>query len=281
MSQIRKVKKIVKGRSTIDGAGVKLVRVLGHGDTDLFDPFLLLDGFGSENPEDYMKGFPWHPHRGIETVTYMVSGRVAHGDSLGNAGVIGPGDCQWMTAGSGIIHQEMPEESGHLLGVQLWVNMSAKEKMSPPKYRDIIASEIPSVALENGGEVKILSGTYKGVSGSIIPDYVQVTYLDVHLLVDEDWTFEVKSGDTVFLYTLSGEGTYGADMESIGERCAVLLDTGDTVIANGGIKGTRFLLIAGTPLNEPIAWGGPIVMNTKSELDLAFKEINEGNFIKK
>lgn len=280
MSEIRKVKKIVKGRSTIDGAGVKLVRVLGHGDMDLFDPFLLLDGFGSENPEDYMKGFPWHPHRGIETVTYMVSGRVAHGDSLGNTGVIGPGDCQWMTAGSGIIHQEMPEESGHLSGVQLWVNMSAKEKMSPPKYRDIIASDIPSVALENGGEVKILSGTYKGVSGVILPDYVQVTYLDVHLLVDEDWSYEVKSGDTVFLYTISGQGTFGPDDEQIGERCAILLDSGDTVKATGGAYGTRFLLIAGTPLNEPIAWGGPIVMNTKSELDLAFREINEGNFIK-
>ncbi len=281
MNTIRRIKRIVTGERAIDGAGVKLTRVVGHNDVADFDPFLLLDGFGSDNPEDYIKGFPWHPHRGIETVTYMMSGKVTHGDSIGNAGTISEGDCQWMTAGGGIIHQEMPQESAYLSGVQLWINLPATQKMVAPKYRDITSEMIPEVADENGATVKIISGQYNGRRGAMETDYVKATYLDISLESNREWTIKLPPSDTAFVYILEGKGQFSSDENKIiGARHAVLFDNGDLLWAKTTETPVRFLLLSAPPLKEPIAWGGPIVMNTKEELDLAFKELNEGNFLK-
>lgn len=281
MGEVRKIKRIVAGEPSIDGAGVKLTRVVGRRDVKDFDPFLLLDGFGSKNPEDYIKGFPWHPHRGIETVTYMFSGEVVHGDNLGNEGVISDGDCQWMTAGKGIIHQEMPKESDYLSGVQLWINLPSKEKMAPPKYRDIKAEMVPVVREDSGTVVKILSGHYNGTKGAILADYVKATYLDVHIPSDTEWTIDIPEEETLFIYIVEGEGYFTSESDqTIGERHAVLFDRGGVFLAKSSEKPLRFLLLSARPLNEPIAWGGPIVMNTKEELNLAFRELEEGNFIK-
>jgi len=281
MNTIRRIKRIVTGERAIDGAGVKLTRIVGHNDVADFDPFLLLDGFGSDNPEDYIKGFPWHPHRGIETVTYMMSGKVAHGDSIGNAGTISDGDCQWMTAGGGIIHQEMPQESAYLSGVQLWINLLATQKMVAPKYRDITSEMIPEVIDENGATVKIISGQYNDQRGAMEADYVQATYLDISLEPNREWTIKLPPSDTAFVYIIEGKGQFSSDENKIiGARHAVLFDDGDLLWAKTTETPVRFLLLSAPPLKEPIAWGGPIVMNTKEELDLAFKELNEGNFLK-
>jgi len=281
MNTIRRIKRIVTGERAIDGAGVKLTRIVGHNDVADFDPFLLLDGFGSDNPEDYIKGFPWHPHRGIETVTYMMSGKVAHGDSIGNAGTISDGDCQWMTAGGGIIHQEMPQESAYLSGVQLWINLPATQKMVAPKYRDITSEMIPEVIDENGATVKIISGQYNDQRGAMEADYVQATYLDISLEPNREWTIKLPPSDTAFVYIIEGKGQFSSDENKIiGARHAVLFDDGDLLWAKTTETPVRFLLLSAPPLKEPIAWGGPIVMNTKEELDLAFKELNEGNFLK-
>lgn len=235
----------------------------------------------SDNPEDYIKGFPWHPHRGIETVTYMMSGRVAHGDNLGNEGVISDGDCQWMTAGSGIIHQEMPEDSGYLSGVQLWINLPAKDKMTAPKYRDITATMIPEIIEESGSKVKVISGEYNGKEGAMIADYVKATYLDVTVPSHAEWSIELPSDDTLFIYILEGKGHFSPESEqAISARHAVLFETGKVFWVKSEDLPVRFLLLSAPPLKEEIAWGGPIVMNTKEELNLAFKELNEGNFIK-
>ncbi len=279
MDSIRQVKRIVTGHPTVDGAGVHLVRVLGRDDVYDFDPFLMLDAFDSTNPADYIKGFPWHPHRGIETVTYLISGRIEHGDSLGNSGVIGDGDCQWMTAGSGIIHQEMPKASPRMLGVQLWLNLPAEDKMCEPKYNGITQAQIPLVR-EDGTEVRVISGIYRGMAGAAKGDYVQPLYLDVELEPGADWQLDTDAEATLFVYIMAGAGAFGEPGETVAHKHAALFGDGDTFRVTAGEEGLRFLLLCGQPLGEPIAWGGPIVMNTPEELRLAFRELDMGTFIK-
>ncbi len=280
MSSVRQVRKIVTGHATVDGAGVHLVRVLGRDDTQDFDPFLMLDAFDSTNPDDYVKGFPWHPHRGIETITYLISGRIEHGDSLGNKGVIEDGECQWMTAGSGIIHQEMPKPSERMLGVQLWLNMPAAHKMGEPKYNGITQAQIPAVR-EEGAEVRVISGTYKDTAGATQGDYVQPLYLDVALQPGAVWQADTDAEGMLFIYILAGAGMFGPEPgEKVALKHAVLFGDGDGFRAAAGEEGLRFLLLCGRPLREPIAWGGPIVMNTPDELRLAFWELEDGTFIK-
>jgi quercetin 2,3-dioxygenase len=280
MGTMRRINKVITGQRATDGAGVRLVRVIGHNDVKEFDPFLMLDAFDSTNPEDYTKGFPWHPHRGIETVTYLIQGDIEHGDSLGNKGSILSGDCQWMTAGSGIIHQEMPKASNRMLGVQLWLNLPAKDKMTKPQYRDILSSKIPVIE-ENGHKVHIISGSYKGKAGALQGDYVKPLFMDIELKEGNAWSLEVEKDATLFVYIVSGEGCFEQNAkEYISEKHAVLFNEGDTFYAKAYGKGIRFLLLSAKPLKEPIAWGGPIVMNTKEELNQAFKEIEDGTFIK-
>ncbi len=277
---LRKIKKIVAGEEKVDGAGVSLTRVIGKPNVHDFDPFLMLDAFDHKDPEKYTKGFPWHPHRGIETVTYLLEGEIEHGDSLGNSGVIRNGDCQWMTAGSGIIHQEMPQAAPRMLGTQLWVNLPAKDKMTVPKYRDFKNTDLPQINSDNC-RVKIIAGQYDGRTGPMEDITVQPTYLDVTVKPGAGFTFETDPHDTLFIYIYSGTLLFKADRDKeLPTRVAALFEAGDELHVKGGEKGARFLLFAGKPLKEPIAWGGPIVMNTKDELALAFEEINKGTFIK-
>lgn len=281
MENMRVPARIVSGRRTTDGAGVSLVRVFGYHDVKDFDPFLMLDAFDSKDPADYVKGFPWHPHRGIETITYLISGEMEHGDSLGNRGIIRDGDCQWMTAGSGIIHQEMPKPSERLLGAQLWLNLPAKDKMCPPKYNDLVSGNIPRKT-EETAEVRVLSGTYGGLEGPMKAHYVQPRYLDVSVRGGGRWTVETPPEATVFVYIVEGEGAFGpGNGTEVKEKNAVLFSRGKgfSVQAAGG--GIRFLYLEGMPLGEPVAWGGPIVMNTKEELDQAFRDLDNGTFIRK
>lgn len=284
----RKISKVVRGQHAIDGAGVRLRRVLGLGTVKDFDPFLMLDGFDSTNPSDYIKGFPWHPHRGIETVTYLLSGEIDHGDSLGNRGTINDLCCKRMTAGSGIIHQEMPQASQRMLGCQLWVNLPAKDKMTEPAYHDITPRDVEIVE-EDSAEVRVLSGLYKGKNGAVKNEYIKVQYLDVDLKPGSVWHYnETPNDQTLFLYLI--EGTLAADenLDNFEEKtCAILLtasaekeNESDDVVVKAGNTGARFLLIAGKPLREPVAWGGPIVMNTDEELDQAFRELNNHTFIR-
>lgn len=275
----REIKKVVKGSRQMDGAGVHLVRVFGHRDVKDFDPFLMLDAFDSVNPEDYTKGFPWHPHRGIETVTYLISGRIDHMDSLGNKGTITAGGCQWMTAGSGILHQEMPVASDRMLGAQLWVNLAAKDKMAEPKYRDITVDMVP-VLKDKNGEIRVLSGIYEGTPGAIQPDHVQVLYLDVMTYPGKTTVIPVQPDENVFVYVIDGSGTTGEESRSVQSHSAVLFEKGDRLIFNAGSEGLRLFLLSGESLNEPISWGGPVVMNTHAELNLAFRELENGTFIK-
>lgn len=280
MDDIRTVRKIVSGKATVDGAGVHLVRVLGYHDTRDFDPFLMLDAFDSTNPDDYTRGFPWHPHRGIETVTYLVSGDIEHGDSLGNQGSIRDGDCQWMTAGSGIIHREMPKASPRMLGAQLWINLPAKDKMADPHYGDIRQADIPVVNVD-GVQVRIVAGTYRGTPGAFEGRYVKATYLDVTVSPDHEWTCGSDPEETLFVYIMQGSGVFGPEgSEPIDARQAVLFSAGSSFRVRAGGNGTRFLLLSGKPLGEPIAWGGPIVMNTREELNEAFRELEQGTFIR-
>lgn len=280
MSEIRSIRKIVTGKNAIDGAGVKLVRVIGRRDTSDFDPFLMLDAFDSVNPEDYVKGFPWHPHRGIETITYLIQGDIEHGDSLGNKGSILDGECQWMTAGSGIIHQEMPKPSDRMLGVQLWLNLPAKDKMVQPKYHQIAKADIPVVD-EGDKKIRIIAGSYHGIKGATEGDYVKALYLDVEMKPGSKWSLPVDSSDTVMIYILQGGGCFGPNGgELVSEKHAILFEAGSTFGAEASETGLRFLLMSGRPLKEPIAWGGPIVMNTQEELDIAFKELDANTFIK-
>jgi len=280
ISKIRAVCKIVTGVHTEDGAGVKLLRLIGHSDTKDFDPFLMLDAFDSVNPNDYIKGFPWHPHRGIETITYLIEGNIEHGDSLGNKGSILNGECQWMTAGSGIIHQEMPKPSDRMLGVQLWLNLPAKDKMVPPKYHGIVAADIP-VINEGDRKIHIIAGSYKGKDGAIEGDYVKPVYLDVEVNPGVEWSLDIDEVATLFVYIMQGDGSFGPDgSDIISARQVLLFDTGTKFQVKASNRGVRFLLMLGSPLREPIAWGGPIVMNTKEELNLAFKELDENKFIK-
>lgn len=280
MEDIRKIKKITKGEPGVDGAGVKLVRVIGYHDTKDYDPFLMMDAFDSHNPEDYVKGFPWHPHRGIETITYLIEGEIEHQDSLGNIGSIKNGDCQWMTAGSGIIHQEMPKPSNRMLGAQIWLNLPAKYKMVPPKYGDIKHEDIPLVK-EGNSTVRIIAGDYKITSGAFKAEYVKATYLDVEVEANSEWHYETEVDATLYLYILKGEGSFEpGSNEIITEKQAVLFGSGNKIVVQSKEKGIRFLLLSAMPLDEPIAWGGPIVMNTKDELNRAFQELDENTFIK-
>ena len=274
------VKKIITGQNATDGAGVKLVRVFGHSDTKDFDPFLMLDAFDSTNPNDYIKGFPWHPHRGIETITYLINGDIEHGDSLGNKGSILDGQCQWMTAGSGIIHQEMPKASNRMLGVQLWLNLPSKDKMAAPHYNGIVKEDIPVID-EGDKKIHIISGIYNGNPGAVEGHYIKPLYLDVEVDPSAEWSLAIEQDATLFIYILQGEGCFGPDKDDfISAKHAILFNKGNRFMVKTSDQGIRFLLMSGQPLNEPIAWGGPIVMNTKEELDLAFKELEENKFIK-
>lgn len=287
--KIRCVSKQVAGKRAVDGAGVHLVRVLGHETTKDFDPFLMLDAFDSTNPDDYILGFPMHPHRGIETVTYLVEGKIDHKDSLGHVGHIMGGDCQWMTAGCGILHQEMPQASEKMLGLQLWVNMDAKDKMAPPKYRDIRAENIIAVK-EKGATVKVLAGEYKGHKGAMQAEYVPVTFLDLSLDPGSVWEMDCHPEDTLFIYMFYGDCWAGPLLGSstcgdgggtaIKEHHAVLFDSGDRLLLSGGAQSSRLVIVAGKALDQPIAWAGPIVMNSEEELEQAFVELREGSFIR-
>jgi redox-sensitive bicupin YhaK (pirin superfamily) len=282
VKELRKIKKIYKARPTIEGAGVHLKRVFGHGEVPTFDPFLLLDDFHSNNPKDYLAGFPWHPHRGIETVTYMIHGIVEHGDSLGNKDTIQSGDVQWMTAGSGIIHQEMPKgQNGRMGGLQLWVNLPASHKMMDPRYRDIKSENIPVHRTDNGVTVKVISGKYKGLTGPAKDIICDPEYLDISIPPNEIFEHKVKSEHTLFAYVLEGSGIFEPDSKStIIQENLVLYDTGEKTQITANTQGIRFLLVSGKPIREPVTWYGPIVMNTEEELALAFDEYRSGTFIK-
>lgn len=286
MEILRKVVKSTRGQSVIDGAGVKLIRVIGYHDTKDYDPFLMLDAFDSVNPEDYIKGFPWHPHRGIETITYLIHGDIEHGDSLGNSGSILDGDCQWMTAGSGIIHQEMPKASKHMLGTQLWLNLPAKNKMTEPAYGDIKSANVPIIA-ENGAKVHVLAGEYLGTKGAFEGKYIKATYLDVELTASQEWSLINDPENTLFIYVFFGKAIFDPDKsienhdDLFDDRQAILFGKGDKFWMKAAGQNVRFILLSAKPLNEPVAWGGPIVMNTKEELDLAFRELENNTFVKK
>ncbi len=282
MADTRKVVYVSRSRPTIEGAGVRLKRAFGYHDVPRFDPFLMMDDFHSDNPDDYIAGFPWHPHRGIETVTYMLGGNVEHGDSMGNKGVIGPGDLQWMTAGSGIVHQEMPQSTkGMLAGFQLWVNLPARRKMMGPRYRDITARDPPVVKLAGGVSVKVIAGEAGGARGPVRDIVVEPQYLDVALPAEGMFSHPVPKGHTAFAYVVEGAGIFSTgDREAVGPEHVLLFGDGDGVSVRAPGAPLRFLLVSGKPLGEPVAWGGPIVMNTQEELELAFEEYENGTFLK-
>lgn len=280
---IRSIKSILEPKPVVEGAGVRLVRAFGYYEIPRFDPFLLFDDFRNERPEDYIKGFPWHPHRGIETITYMLEGYAEHGDSMGNQGTIGPGDVQWMTAGSGIIHQEMPKPGpgGKMHGFQLWANLPASHKMMKPRYQDVPASEIPLLKLENGVEMRIICGEVNGTCGPVRDIVIDPEYLDITLPENTGYEHPVKTGYTAIAYVIGGTGfTGGDDGYAIENRALIHYGDGDRVRWKAGPGSLRLLFFSGKPLNEPIAWGGPIVMNTREELNLAFEEFRSGRFIK-
>jgi redox-sensitive bicupin YhaK (pirin superfamily) len=283
MSTIRNIRKILKARPTIEGAGVHLKRVFGNIEVPLFDPFLLLDDFRSDEPDDYSKGFPWHPHRGIETITYVLTGDVEHGDSLGNKGIISSGDVQWMTAGSGIIHQEMPkgDGTGRMYGFQLWANLPARDKMMDPRYRDITNGQIPAVKLDNGTTIKIIAGEVAGTKGPVQDIVIDPEYLDVTIPPNSEFRHPAKQGHTVFAYIINGEGYCNDQRDQLLDNgTIVLFDDGNEVSVYTRDQQVRFLLISGKPIGEPVAWYGPIVMNTQEELNTAFEEYRQGTFIK-
>ncbi len=277
----RKISTVLQGERVTEGAGVRLKRIFGYYEAGMFDPFLLFDDFSADRPQDFLRGFPWHPHRGIETITYVLAGDVEHGDSLGNKGVISNGDMQWMTAGSGIIHQEMPkgDKNGIMRGFQLWANLPAAEKMTTPKYRGLSAAEIPEAALPGGVRAKIIAGSIGGVDGPVVGIAVKPSYFDVAMPAGADFQHHVNRGDTVFIYLIEGEGTIGDT--TVKAKALVLFDDGDSVTVRAGSEGMRFLFVSGKPLSEPIAWRGPIVMNTDEEIKMAFRELDDGTFIKK
>ena len=283
MVHTRPIKKVIEGKPVIEGAGVHLKRVFGFGETALFDPFLLLDDFRSDIPEHYLKGFPWHPHRGIETITYVLAGDVAHGDSLGNKGVIGPGDVQWMTAGSGIVHQEMPtgDSDGKMHGFQLWANLPAHQKMMDPRYREVDEKDIPKVTPAEGVAIKVISGQVSGTRGPVRDVVIEPEYLDVSMAPHSTFTHSTQPGHTVMAYIIGGRGAFGGSEDSTFENGTLLLfEDGEAVTAYSSEAALRFLLISGKPIGEPVAWRGPIVMNTQEELRTAFEEYQQGTFIK-
>jgi redox-sensitive bicupin YhaK (pirin superfamily) len=300
MKKIRKIKKILKSKPTIEGAGVHLNRAFGFYHVPQLDPFLLLDDFRSDDPDHYLPGFPWHPHRGIETITYMLDGYVEHGDSMGNSGVITPGDVQWMTAGSGVIHQEMPkgDKKGRMGGFQLWANLPARQKMMGPRYRDVKKDTIPEIKRKDGTVIKIVAGKVDGVQGPVRDIVINPEYLDVSVPAGTAFIHSVKSDHTVFAYIIDGQAYFDKGKDSfayeieganyfdfnreclMGSESVVLYEQGDDINFNTVEEPVRFLLISGKPLNEPVAWYGPIVMNTQEELKQAFEEYNNGTFIK-
>jgi quercetin 2,3-dioxygenase len=297
---IRPVKRIIQAQSTLEGAGVHLRRAFGFGQTEEFDPFLLLDDFRNENPADYLAGFPWHPHRGIETITYVLAGEVNHGDSLGNRGKLGAGDIQWMTAGSGILHQEMPrgDPNGRMHGFQLWANLPSSLKMTAPRYQDISSGEIPEVTEDDGTRARIIAGDFWGKTGPVEGVAADPRYLDISVPPGKRKTIPVETNRHAFAYVFEGEGTFssaskpqpvrtdrvgstgGEIYERVGNRSLVLFDRGDEVTVQASDAGIRFLLVSGQPLEEPVAWRGPIVMNTQEELRQAYAELQDGTFIK-
>lgn len=277
----RTLERIIPSIAVSDGAGVKLRRSLGSAPALRHDPFLMLDEFFSDHPEDYIRGFPSHPHRGFETVTYMLDGHMRHEDSVGHRGDLGPGDVQWMTAGRGIIHSEMPQQSeGRLRGFQLWINLPAKEKMKPAAYRDIPAREIPMLALAGGGEVRVIAGSFvqggQRVSGPIQGLSTEPLYLDVRLPAGARFEAPVAAGRQAFLYVYDGDAAVGDDRQSLPQRAAGLLADGDTVRVEAGSQGARFLLLAGKPIREPIVQHGPFVMNTREEIEQAMADYRDG-----
>ncbi len=284
--EVRSVRQRFVGRETLEGAGVRLRRMFGGSEVPLLDPFLLLDNFGSTNPADYLAGFPWHPHRGIETVTYMLNGKTAHEDSLGNKGVIDSGDVQWMSAGSGILHQEMPRRTeGRLSGFQLWVNLPRRLKMEDPAYRGLRSDGIPLVRGSDGRAVRVIAGEFDRVAGPVTHIPVDPTYLDVALPANATFDLPVHRGHTVFAQPFEGTGSFaptpgtGASSEGApGET--ILYGDGDRVEVRAGDDGLRFLLVSGRPLHEPVAWYGPIVMNTREEIIEASRDLNRGTFIR-
>ena len=297
---IRPVKAVNQAEPTMEGAGVKLHRAFGFGKTEDFDPFLLLDDFRNDDPDDYMAGFPWHPHRGIETVTYVLAGTVEHGDSLGNRGALGAGDVQWMTAGSGILHQEMPQGDtrGRMHGFQLWANLPASKKMTDPRYQDIASGDVPELTDDDGTTVRVVCGEFWGQRGPVEGIAADPSYLDISVPADQRKTISVELGRHAFAYIFEGEGGFraasdpravqtdlvGSDLPEIpstlGNRSLVLFDSGDEVVVQAGEEGIRFLLVSGQPLREPVAWFGPIVMNTREELRQAQQDLGNGTFIK-
>jgi hypothetical protein len=300
---IRPVKRIVEAQPHIEGAGVRLRRAFGFGDTEETDPFLLFDDFRGDQPTDYMAGFPWHPHRGIETITYVLAGTVNHGDSLGNQGALGAGDIQWMTAGSGILHQEMPQgdDAGRMHGFQLWANLPAAEKMTNPRYQDVAGADIPEVTDDDGTTVRIICGDFWGQRGPVDGIAADPRYLDVYVPPGKRKTLPVEMDRHGFAYIFNGTGSFrdASDPQSVatevmeegqpeatavdvtGNRNLILFDSGDEITVQAGEEGIRFLLVSGKPIEEPIAWRGPIVMNSQNELQAAFRELQQGTFIRK
>jgi len=297
---IRPIKRIVQSTPTIEGAGVRLRRAFGFGDTEAYDPFLLFDDFRNERPDDYLAGFPWHPHRGIETITYVLAGTVNHGDSLGNQGTLGSGDVQWMTAGSGILHQEMPQGDPHgrMHGFQLWANLPASLKMTAPRYQDVVARDIPDVTDDDGTRVRVVCGSFWGKQGPVDGVAADPRYLDVWVPPGKRKTLPVENSRHAFAYVFDGSASFrdasqptavrtdrvgpvveGA-AEETGNRSLVLFDSGDEVTVQAGEHGVRFLLVSGKPIEEPVAWYGPIVMNTEAQLRQAYEELRAGTFIK-
>jgi redox-sensitive bicupin YhaK (pirin superfamily) len=296
---IRAVKKVVASKPTLEGAGVRLRRAFGFGDTTDYDPFLLFDDFRNDRPEDYLAGFPWHPHRGIETITYVLAGTVDHGDSLGNRGSLGAGDIQWMTAGSGILHQEMPkgDPAGRMHGFQLWANLPSSLKMTAPRYQDVQGKDVPEVVDDDGTSVRVVCGSFWGKTGPVDGVAADPRYLDIFVPPGVRKVLPVETSRHAFAYVFQGSGTFrdasapravqtdvvGTDVtrpDFIGNRSMVLFDRGDEVVVQAGDEGIRFLLVSGKPIEEPVAWYGPIVMNTQHELRVALDELNRGTFIK-
>ncbi len=295
---IRPVKRIVQSKPVLEGAGVHLRRAFGFGATEEFDPFLLFDDFRNEDPAAYEAGFPWHPHRGIETITYVLAGTVDHGDSLGNTGKLGAGDVQWMTAGSGILHQEMPkgDPSGRMHGFQLWANLPALQKMTEPRYQDVTSTDIPEVTEDDGTAVRVICGSFWGKRGPVDGIAADPRYLDVWVPPGTRRTLQVETGRHGFAYVFEGSGTFRdasqprsvrdedgnfvtLPLEQTGNRSLVVFDRGDEVTVQAGDEGIRFLLVSGKPIEEPVAWAGPIVMNTQDELRQAYSELRDGTFI--
>lgn len=279
MQRVRKISKVLKSQPTLEGAGVKLKRAFA--DASLLDPFLLLDDFHSDNPDEYIAGFPWHPHRGIETITYMLHGEVEHGDSMGNSGIIRSGDCQWMTAGSGIIHQEMPhQKNGLLWGFQLWANLPATHKMMNPRYQEIEKTQIPEIKTENT-LIKVICGEINGTKGPVEEIVTDPRYLDITVFSNSSVDFDIKLGHTAFVYVIEGQGYFDSNKDTlVSVENLVIFEDGDKITVTTKKEKVRFLLISGQPIGEPVAWSGPIVMNTREELRIAFEEYHNGTFIK-